>query len=131
MNISDDIRHTRRQNFRVVVIGMIIIFAIYFFTASQASMSDNVGMFVMPVLLPTIHGPLISLIYASVMTYNDRMYSVSTDHVVRDVLRRMPILFRLTGFIGLAFSLYITFAYSILGVVELLFFPFWAVEYAF
>lgn len=131
MNSSDDIRLARRQNFIVAIIGMLLIFAIYFITASRASMSDNVGMLVMPILLPTIHGPLISLTYASVMTHNDRMYSVPTNHVIRDVLRRVPIVFRLTGFVGLAFSLYIAFAYSILGVVELLFFPFWAVKYAF
>lgn len=126
-----DIRLARRRNFKVTIVGMVAIFAIYIISANQAPDSDNVGMLIMPVLLPTIHGPLISLIYASVMTYNDRMYSVPTNHVFRDVLRRIPILFRLTGFVGLAFSLYIAFAYSILGVVELLFFPFWAVEYAF
>lgn len=79
----------------------------------------------MPVLVPIFHGSIISLLVAYVEVI------INGSDTLRTMFKRMPILFRLTGIFSLAVSIYITFAYSILGVFELFLFPFWAVEFVF
>lgn len=117
----------RKENSQVVIIGLVIILVIYLCSASMAPYSDNVGVFVIPILFLFIHGPLISLGYASIATYLDRSYGIPTNHLMRDVLRKMPILLRFTGFLGLAFTIFVTISLGVVGLLELLFFPFWAI----
>ena len=123
--MNDEFRVSRQRNAKITTAGIITIFAVYFYSVSRASQSDNIGVLLIPLLVPVFHGSIISLLIAFAEAF------INGSGTWRIMFKRMPILFRLTGIFSLAISIYITFAYSISGVFQLLLFPFWAVEYIF
>ena len=125
--MNNEIRVSRKRNAKITMASMVAIFAIYILRMSNESESDNVGMLVMPVLLPLVNGPIISFTYAFLQTLNHRMETVSFTPIVGNILKRMPIFFRLTGTLGLALTLFVTFSGGIQMGLELLLFPFWAI----
>ena len=125
------IRKNRTRNFLLTIVGMVAIFGFYIYTASQAPVSDNIGILVVPFSLLLFHGPVISGLYAFTQartlarTHDNFTVSLSS------VFQNMPIMFKVLGVVGLIAQLIISVTIGLSATALFILFPFWAIEYLF
>lgn len=125
--MKEALHQSRRKNAILTTLVVIAIFLFYFVGASLANDSDNVGMVIFPPIILFIYGPLVSLIYATIQTNKSRFFPEDSGNLLYRVFRRIPILFRAIGLLGIAITLYFIFSE---GIWILLLF-FWPLEYLF
>ncbi len=126
-----DFQKYKRQNTIVTTIVMIIIFGVYLYSSSRAPYSNNVGIFIAPLVIFIIYGPLASFTYAIIRAFQLRV-SIKENFwsFVNIVFEQVPRVFQISGLFGLI----AIFIISVLGgpmVFEMILFPFWAVEFLF